>query len=75
MPDLAAFAAKFAEPRNLFPQRLGDRAYYRNRFDIRKHHPRLCDDVGRYAELALPLQKLAVLFLDFGASHFLIPKA
>nr|WP_187399367.1 hypothetical protein [Bradyrhizobium paxllaeri] len=75
MPDFDALATKLPEPRNLLPQRLGDRAYHGDRLDLWKRHPRLRDDICRHAKLTLALQKIAVLFLDFGAPHFLTPEA
>jgi hypothetical protein len=75
MPNLNAFAAELPKPRNLLPERLGDRANHRDRLDFGKRRPSFGHHICRHSELVLTFQHETVLFLDFGASHELIPTA
>jgi hypothetical protein len=42
---------------------------HRNRSNLRKSHPGFGHDVGRDPELALPIQKIAVLLFDLSTAH------
>ena len=75
VPNLDPLLAEFAEPWNLLPQRLCDRAYYGDRLNLRKICPSLRHHIRGQSKLALASQHETVLFLYLGAPHQLTPTA